>query len=98
MMDTIGFLGCGNMGGAIARAVCKAVDPDVYKRQGHGTGQGELGKKVVVLFTQAEHQRQRAGGRNAQRAGIGCASQHGSTVLKGCLLYTSVMPLRCSQS
>ena len=24
MMDTIGFLGCGNMGGAIARAVCKA--------------------------------------------------------------------------
>lgn len=27
MMDTIGFLGCGNMGGAIARAVCKAVDP-----------------------------------------------------------------------
>jgi len=26
-MDTIGFLGCGNMGGAIARAVCKAVDP-----------------------------------------------------------------------
>ena len=27
IMDTIGFLGCGNMGGAIARAVCKAVDP-----------------------------------------------------------------------
>ena len=27
MMDTIGFLGCGNMGGAIARAVCKAVEP-----------------------------------------------------------------------
>ena len=27
MMETIGFLGCGNMGGAIARAVCKAVDP-----------------------------------------------------------------------
>ena len=27
MMKTIGFLGCGNMGGAIARAVCKAVDP-----------------------------------------------------------------------
>ena len=27
MMDTIGFLGCGNMGGAIARAVCKAADP-----------------------------------------------------------------------
>ena len=25
---------------------------------GHGTGQGELGKEVVVLFTQAEHQRQ----------------------------------------
>ena len=22
-----GFIGCGNMGGAIARAVCKAVDP-----------------------------------------------------------------------
>ena len=27
MMETIGFLGCGNMGGAIARAVCKAADP-----------------------------------------------------------------------
>ena len=27
MFDSIGFLGCGNMGGAIARAVCKAVDP-----------------------------------------------------------------------
>ena len=31
MIKTIGFLGCGNMGGAIARAVCKAVDPqNVY--------------------------------------------------------------------
>ncbi len=31
MIKTIGFLGCGNMGGAIARAVCKAVDPkDVW--------------------------------------------------------------------
>lgn len=31
MFQTIGFLGCGNMGGAIARAVCKAVDPaNVY--------------------------------------------------------------------
>ena len=28
MMETIGFLGCGNMGGAIARAVCKTADPD----------------------------------------------------------------------
>ena len=27
MIKTIGFLGCGNMGGAIARAVCKATDP-----------------------------------------------------------------------
>ena len=27
MRKTIGFLGCGNMGGAIARAVCKAADP-----------------------------------------------------------------------
>ena len=27
MLNTIGFLGCGNMGGAIARAVCKASDP-----------------------------------------------------------------------
>ena len=27
MLNTIGFLGCGNMGGAIARAVCKAADP-----------------------------------------------------------------------
>ena len=27
MLDTIGFLGCGNMGGAIARAVCRAADP-----------------------------------------------------------------------
>ncbi|MGN0708169.1 MAG: pyrroline-5-carboxylate reductase [Faecalibacterium sp.] len=27
MMNTIGFLGCGSMGGAIARAVCKAADP-----------------------------------------------------------------------
>ena len=27
MIKTIGFLGCGNMGGAIARAVCKAADP-----------------------------------------------------------------------
>ena len=27
MMETIGFLGCGNMGGAIARAVCKAAEP-----------------------------------------------------------------------
>ena len=26
-MHKIGFLGCGNMGGSIARAVCKAVDP-----------------------------------------------------------------------
>ena len=28
MMKTIGFLGCGNMGGAIARAVCKATEPE----------------------------------------------------------------------
>ena len=28
MMKTIGFIGCGNMGGAIARAVCKATDPE----------------------------------------------------------------------
>ena len=27
MLNTIGFLGCGNMGGAVARAVCKAADP-----------------------------------------------------------------------
>lgn len=27
MLNSIGFLGCGNMGGAIARAVCKTVDP-----------------------------------------------------------------------
>ncbi|MCI2046443.1 MAG: pyrroline-5-carboxylate reductase [Faecalibacterium sp.] len=26
-METIGFIGCGNMGGAIARAVCKATAP-----------------------------------------------------------------------
>lgn len=26
-MNKIGFIGCGNMGGAIARAVCAAVDP-----------------------------------------------------------------------
>lgn len=26
-MQTIGFIGCGNMGGAIARAVCKTADP-----------------------------------------------------------------------
>ena len=25
MMETIGFLGCGNMGGAVARAVCKGA-------------------------------------------------------------------------
>ena len=31
MLKTIGFLGSGNMGGAIARAVCKATDPqNVY--------------------------------------------------------------------
>ena len=31
MLKTIGFLGSGNMGGAIARAVCKAADPqNVY--------------------------------------------------------------------
>ena len=28
MMKTIGFLGCGNMGGAIARAVCKATESE----------------------------------------------------------------------
>ena len=28
MMKTIGFLGCGNRGGAIARAVCKATEPE----------------------------------------------------------------------
>ena len=28
MMKTIGFLGCGIMGGAIARAVCKATEPE----------------------------------------------------------------------
>lgn len=28
MMKTIGFLGCGNMGGAIARAVCKSTEPE----------------------------------------------------------------------
>ena len=26
MLNTIGFLGCGNMGGDFARAVCKAAD------------------------------------------------------------------------
>ena len=31
MIRSIGFLGCGNIGGAIARAVCKATDPqNVY--------------------------------------------------------------------
>lgn len=27
MFNSIGFIGCGNMGGAIARAVCKAAEP-----------------------------------------------------------------------
>lgn len=27
MFEQIGFLGCGNMGGAIARAVCRAAAP-----------------------------------------------------------------------
>ena len=27
MMKTIGFIGCGNMGGAMARAVCRVADP-----------------------------------------------------------------------
>ena len=26
-MKTIGFIGCGNMGGAMARAVCWVADP-----------------------------------------------------------------------
>ena len=28
MIKTIGFLGCGNMGGAVARAVCRGVGPE----------------------------------------------------------------------
>ena len=27
-MKTIGFIGCGNMGGAMARAVCRVADPN----------------------------------------------------------------------
>ncbi|MGE4354127.1 MAG: pyrroline-5-carboxylate reductase [Oscillospiraceae bacterium] len=31
MYHNIGFIGCGNMGGAIARAVCKSVDPKLVR-------------------------------------------------------------------
>ena len=36
-MKTIGFIGCGNMGGALARAVCRVAAPeDVVPRAING--------------------------------------------------------------
>lgn len=53
MMETIGFLGCGNMGGAIARAVCKATDPKKVYLANRTTAKAqalarELGCKVAT--------------------------------------------------
>ena len=53
MMETIGFLGCGNMGGAIARAVCKAADPKKVYLANRTTAKAqalakELGCKVAT--------------------------------------------------
>ena len=53
MMETIGFLGCGNMGGAIARAVCKVADPKKVYLANRTTAKAqalakELGCKVAT--------------------------------------------------
>ena len=53
MTETIGFLGCGNMGGAIARAVCKAADPKKVYLANRTTAKAqalakELGCKVAT--------------------------------------------------
>ena len=53
MMETIGFLGCGNMGGAIAWAVCKAADPKKVYLANRTTAKAqalakELGCKVAT--------------------------------------------------
>ena len=50
-MSMIGFIGCGNMGGAIARAVCKAVRPEDVLLSNRTAAKavalaGELGCKV----------------------------------------------------
>ena len=52
----IGFLGCGNMGGAIARAVCKAADPKKVYLANRTTAKAqalakELGCKVLPLLS-----------------------------------------------
>jgi len=50
---------------------------------GHGTGQRQLGEKVLVRTVQAEHQRQRAAGGDPQRAFRHLPGQHFGAVLKG---------------
>ena len=51
MNKTIGFLGCGNMGGAIARAVCKAVDPkDVWLANRTAAKDRHILTAVVIIL------------------------------------------------
>lgn len=50
---------------------------------GHGTGQRQLGNKVLVRTVQAEHQRQRAAGGDPQCAFRHLPGQHFGAVLKG---------------
>ena len=54
---------------------------------GHGTGQSQLGKKIIVRGIEMEHQCQRAGSRDPQRTGSRCAVQHSSAVFNGRKLY-----------
>ena len=56
MIKTIGFLGCGNMGGAIARAVCRATDPQNVFLANRTAAKAEklaaeLGCNTTIKFT-----------------------------------------------
>ena len=61
MLNTIGFLGCGNMGGAIARAVCKAADPQNVWLANRTAAKAEALAAAAGL--QRRHQRRGRAGR-----------------------------------
>ena len=50
-MNTIGFIGCGNMGGAIARAVSKAAGPEALFLADHHAGKAQALAQVLGCQT-----------------------------------------------
>ena len=74
-------------GGRSIQAVGTPGGIEKFLIAGHGTGQGELLEEVVVGTAQVEHQRQRPGGRDSQRALGHLPGQHGGAVFKGRKLH-----------